>query len=166
MKKVFALGSMALTAAMICAAGEAIAQEAGIDHALAKRYFAEAKAISDKDNRALWSVPLCGPILFVDPDTRQGVANQADQEGKLVAVNGVFAGSVPEETGVANTATTWAGVEWTMVMWPVSQYKSPRMRLMLHECFHRVQKKIGPTPADSMNGHLDSLDGRIWLQLE
>jgi len=61
---------------------------------------------------------------------------------------------------------TWAGVEWTMVMWPPPQYKSPRMRLMLHECFHRVQKKVGLPPADSMNGHLDSLDGRIWLQME
>src|SRR5260370_8474632 len=53
-----------------------------------------------------------------------------------------------------------------MVMWPPPQYKSPRMRLMLHECFHRVQNKIGLPPADSMNGHLDSLDGRIWLQME
>lgn len=166
MKKVFALGSVALTVAMVCGAGEAMAQEAAIDHGLAKQYFAEAKAISDRDNGALWKVPLCGPLLFVDPDARQGVANQADQEGKLVAVDGVFAGKVPEEVGVANTATTWAGVEWTMVMWPLPQYKSPRARLMLHECFHRVQKKIGLTPVDSMNGHLDSLDGRIWLQME
>src|SRR2546429_7426343 len=45
--------------------------------------------------------------------------------------------------GRANTATKWAGVEWTMVMWPVPQYKQPRMRLMLHECFHRVQAEIG-----------------------
>jgi hypothetical protein len=166
MKKLFALGSIALSATMVCGSREAFAQEPLIDHTLAKQYFAEAKAISDKDNGALWSVPLCGPILFIDPGTRQGVANQADQEGKLDPVDGVFAGTVPAAVGVANTAATWAGVEWTMVMWPAPPYKSPRVRLMLHECFHRVQKRIGLTPGDSMNGHLDSLDGRIWLQME
>jgi hypothetical protein len=166
MKKFITLWSIALAATMVCGAGEACAQEPAIDRAQAKQYFAEAKAISDKDNGALWNVPLCGPILFVDAGTRQGVANQADQDGKLEPADGVFAGSVPAAQGVANTATTWAGVEWTMVMWPVPPYKSQRMRLMLHECFHRVQAKIGLTPVDSMNGHLDSLDGRIWLQME
>lgn len=166
MKKFFALGSIVLSVTMVCGSREAFAQEPPIDHALAKQYFGEAKAISDKDSGALWNVPLCGPILFVDPGTRQGVANQADQEGKLDSVDGVFAGTVPAAVGVANTAATWAGVEWTMVMWPVPQYKSPRVRLILHECFHRVQKKIGLAAGDSMNSHLDSLDGRIWLQME
>jgi len=40
------------------------------------------------------------------------------------------------------------------------------MRLVMHECFHRVQSQIGLNPADAQNGHLDSLAGRIWLQLE
>ena len=68
--------------------------------------------------------------------------------------------------GIANTATKWAGVQWTMVMWPLPQYKQPRMRLILHECFHRVQGQIGLPATDAQNGHLDSLDGRIWLQME
>src|SRR5258708_20229099 len=40
------------------------------------------------------------------------------------------------------------------------------MRLMPPECFQRVKKKVVFPPADSLNGHLDSLDGRIWLQME
>jgi hypothetical protein len=166
MKKLFALAGLALLAAAAFGPGNASAQEPAIDRALAKQYFAEAKSVSDKDNGALWGIPLCGPLLFVDPDTRDAVANQADLAGKLKPANGVFAGTAPPTLGVANTAVTWAGVQWTMVMWPPPQYKSPRMRLMLHECFHRVQEKIGLPPADSMNGHLDSLDGRIWLQME
>lgn len=142
------------------------AQTPPIDAAKARQYFAEARALSDSDNGALWKVPLCGPLLFVDYGTRYTVANQADAEGKLKPLDGVFAGTAPEELGVANTATKWAGIEWTMVMWPLQQYKQPRMRLMLHECFHRVQRQIGLQATDAQNGHLDSLGGRIWLQME
>jgi hypothetical protein len=143
-----------------------VAQTPPIDAAKARQYFTEAKALSDRDNGALWKVPLCGPLLLVDPQTRYAVANQADAEGKLKPLDGVFAGTAPEELGFANTATKWSGVEWTMVVWPLPTYKQPRMRLMLHECFHRVQSQIGLNPADAQNGHLDSLDGRIWLQME
>lgn len=142
------------------------AQEPAIDAAVARQYFAEARAASQKDNGAMWKVPLCGPLLFVDRQTRAAVANQADQEGKLKSSDGVFVGTVPVELGVANTATKWAGVEWTMVMWPLPQYKSRRVWLMLHECFHRVQDKIGLKATDAQNGHVDSLEGRIWLQME
>ncbi len=141
-------------------------QNPAIDAGLARQYFAEAKALSERDNGALWKVPLCGPLLFVDYDTRYAVANQTDAESRLKPFDGVFAGTAPPELGVANTATKWAGVEWTMVIWPLPEYKQPRMRLMMHECFHRVQSGIGLKFTDAQNGHLDSLEGRIWLQME
>ena len=143
-----------------------MAQVRPVDGGKARQYFAEAKALSDRDNGALWKVPLCGPLLFVDYDTHHAVANQADAQGKLKPLNGMFIGTAPEELGVANTAAKWAGVEWTMVMWPLPQYKQPRMRLMMHECFHRVQGQIGLPATHAQNGHLDSLNGRIWLQME
>src|SRR5258708_21613336 len=161
MNKFIVLRAAALSAALVLAAAPALPQEPAIDRALAKQYFAEAKSVSDKDNGALWGVPLCGPLLFVDPDTRDAVANQADLEGKLKPANGVFAGTASPTLGVANTAVTWAGVEWTMVMWRPPQYKSPRMRLMLHECLHRVQKRIGFPPAQPINSHLHLLHSRI-----
>jgi len=142
------------------------AQTPAKDTGKARQYFAEAKALSERDNGGLWKVPLCGPLLFVDYGTRYAIANQVDAEGTLKPLDGVYVGTAPPELGVANTATKWAGVEWTMVMWPLPQYKQPRMRLMLHECFHRVQAGIGLKPADAQNGHLDSLEGRIWLQIE
>ncbi len=158
--------SLLLSVFMTLAAMSSEAQTPPIDASKARQYFAEAKALSDRDKGALWKVPLCGPLLFVDYGTRYAVANQADTEGKLKPLDGVFVGTAPEELGVANTATKWAGVEWTMVMWPLPQYKQTRMRLTMHECFHRVQSQIGLNPADVQNGHLDSLDGRIWLQME
>jgi len=158
--------SLLLGVFMTLAAMSSVAQTPPIDLGKAQQYFAEAKALSDKDNGGLWRVRLCGPLLFVDPQTRYAVANQPDAEGKLKPLDGVFAGTAPEELGFANTATKWAGVEWTMVVWPLPIYKQPRMRLVLHECFHRVQSQIGLNPADVQNGQLDSLGGRIWLQME
>jgi hypothetical protein len=158
--------SLLLSMIPMLSAVPAGAQSPAIDVGKARQYFAEAKTVSGRDNGGLWKVPLCGPLLFVDYGTRYAVANQADAEGKLKPTDGVFAGTAPLELGVANTATKWAGVEWTMVMWPLPLYKQPRVRLMLHECFHRVQTQIGLKATDAQNGHLDSLEGRIWLQME
>jgi hypothetical protein len=162
----FVRASLLLSVVAALTAAGTGAQASSIDTAETRQYFAEAKALCDYDNGALWKVELCGPLLFVDPGTRSAVANQADAEGKLKPLDGVFAGTAPPEVGVANTATKWAGVEWTMVMWPLPIYKQPRLRLVMHECFHRVQASIGLPPTDAQNGHLDSLAGRIWLQME
>jgi hypothetical protein len=161
-----ARNSLLLASVMMLGAFREGAQNSAIDAGLARQYFAEAKAISDRDHGGLWKVPLCGPLLFVDPRTRYAVGNQADAEGKLKPLDGVFVGTAPAELGVANTATKWAGVEWTMVIWPLPQYKQPRLRLVLHECFHRAQPQISLRATDAQNGHLDSLEGRIWLQME
>jgi len=83
-----------------------------------------------------------------------------------VAQDGVFVGKLPKEMSPANTAIDWAGVHWTMVMWPVSELRQPRERLLLHECFHRLQKTLGLPARDAVNAHLDDLNGRIWIQME
>jgi len=147
-------------------AGSLACQEQGIDSALAAQYFQEAQAICAKDNAALWGVSLCGPLLFVDPQTRMVVANQSDAEGQLSNKSNVFVGKLPAEVGIANTATRWAGVKWTMVMWPLPAAERARARLLLHELYHRIQDDIGLPAANPSNNHLDGMEGRLWLQLE
>lgn len=147
--------------------GQGWAQQKSIDLRQASQYFAEMKAASGRDSGHLWGHPLYGPMLFVDPDTRFGVANQWDGEGKLSPQGDVFIGRVPPDLGVANTALNWAGVTWTLVMWPLPEHRRDRVRLMAHECFHRVQPQLGIQPAgDVLNSQLDTRDGRTWLQLE
>lgn len=141
-------------------------QVQGIDPALAAQYFQEAQAICAKDNAALWGVSLCGPLLFADPQTRTVVASQSDAEGQLARQGSVFVGKLPAEVGIANTATRWAGVKWTMVMWPLPTAERARARLLLHELYHRIQDDIGLPAANPSNNHLDALEGRLWLQLE
>src|SRR5215211_1789470 len=144
----------------------ATAQSSSIDSKLAAQYFQQLKQTSDRDGGRTWGVALHGPIMFVDPRSGNVVANQADLEHKLVAQDGVFVGTLPREINPANTAFDWAGVHWTMLMWPVSEFRQPRERLLLHECFHRLQEKLGLPARDAVNSHLDTLNGRIWIQME
>jgi hypothetical protein len=37
---------------------------------------------------------------------------------------------------------------------------------MLHGLFHRIQPELGLTTNDGFNEHLDTLEGRVWIQLE
>jgi hypothetical protein len=144
----------------------AVAQQA-IDPVRAAQYFAEAKAASDRDAGTLWGVRLYGPMMFADPQSRTVVANQPDADGKLKREGDLWTGTLPPSEGIANTATNWAGVHWTMIMWgALGQFRQDRVRLMMHECFHRVQDELGLPARDSVNNHLDTMEGRIWLQME
>jgi len=141
-------------------------QDTPINVALAGKYFREAESASSRDGGRLWGVALYGPMLFVDPNTRFVVANQVDKNGALRREGEVFGGKLPEEVGIANTAVTWSGVQWTMVVWPVPEERQARVRLMTHELFHRVQNGINLPASDVVNRQLDQRDGRIWLRLE
>jgi hypothetical protein len=53
-----------------------------------------------------------------------------------------------------------------MIIWPLPSDKALRDQLMVHELFHRVQDKIGLPVSDPLNAHLNTLEGRVWLELE
>jgi len=118
------------------------------------------------DGGSLWGRELLGPMLFVDPRTRALVANQPDEAGLLVERDGLFVGTLPPGVGVANTALEWAGVRWTMVMWPLPPERYARVTLLLHEAFHRVQPTLPHAGGSGLATHLDQEEGRVWLRLE
>jgi hypothetical protein len=105
-------------------------------------------------------------MLFVDRKTRTVVANQADKEGFLTKNGDIFVGELPAKINIANTATDWAGMKWTMIVFPLPEDKYRRANLMAHELWHRIQNEIGFPSSGAANNHLDSRDGRVWLQLE
>jgi hypothetical protein len=144
----------------------ASAQEPSIDLAEAERAFESAKIASDLDAGRLWGVEMYGPIFLVDPASGSVAADRADPEGELTARDGVWTGTLPESISPANTAIEWAGLEWTMVLWPPPTIPHARNRLLLHEMFHRVQDEIGLPANNPLNAHLDTRDGRIWMRLE
>jgi hypothetical protein len=138
-----------------------------IDVEKAAVYFDEARVLAERDAGRLWGVELAGPMMFADPVTREVVANMADAEGRLESRGaGVFTGVLPTTVGIANAATEWAGLRWTMVMWPLPKSTSSRGVLMMHESFHRIQPNLGHETRNTDNGHLATRDGRLWLRLE
>jgi hypothetical protein len=144
----------------------AAAAHPNVDAERAARYFEEAQAISRQDDGRLWGIPIYGAMILVDPETHDAVANQADTEGRLARSGKVFVGKLPPDVIVANTAMDWGGVRWTMIAWPLPEDPDRRARLMMHECFHRIQANLGMKAASPANAHLESRDGRVWLLLE
>ncbi|HQR07199.1 MAG TPA: hypothetical protein PLN21_10275 [Gemmatales bacterium] len=138
----------------------------GIDKALAARYFAEAQNLWKNDAGQMWGKALDGAMLFVDPKTREVVANQADAEGLLKVEGNVFTGKLPASIGIANYARTWAGVKWVIIIWPLPEDRAARSVLMMHESWHRIQNDVGLPAASPNLNHLDQMNARYWLQLE
>jgi len=143
----------------------ACAREAECSSAAAD-YLREAEVVCRADDGALWGVSLCGPVLLVDPATRAVFANQPDRENQLHAEAGVFTGKLPENINIANTAADWAGVKWTMIMLPLPEERDRRAALFAHEMWHRIQDRLALSASAATNNHLDTRDGRFWLQLE
>ena len=110
---------VALLAILPLVQNRALAQNSPIETALASQYFQEAQALCNRDNGKLWGVSLCAPMFFVDRKTRTVVANQADKEGNLTKNGNIFVGQLPANVNIANTATEWAGVKWTMIIFPL-----------------------------------------------
>jgi hypothetical protein len=137
-----------------------------IDLALAAKYFREARTLADRDGGKLWGKSLAGPMLFVDPASRFVAANQADAEGKLKPEGSVFVGTLPAGTPLANTAVRWAGTHWSMLLWPPPTDAAERTTMLMHESWHRIQADLGLPLTDPLNAHLDTLEGRYWMQLE
>jgi hypothetical protein len=140
---------------------------AQIDPGTARQYFDDVQQILEADGGSLWGKPLGGPILFVDPATRAIVASSPDQGGLLERQGEVFTGSYPADRPLANTAVDWSGTRWAMIaVLSPEATREARNVLLIHELWHRVQDELGFPLTNPANDHLESVDGRIWLQLE
>jgi hypothetical protein len=116
--------------------------------------FDELRAMCARDAGRMWGVSICGPTMIVDRQTRAVIANEPAPA------------TLPKEIGIANTAVDWNGKRWTMIAGPLPEDAFARKMLLAHESFHRVQQKLGFPVSGPSNAHLDSVDGRYWLQLE
>ncbi|HEX6172079.1 MAG TPA: hypothetical protein VFZ33_20490 [Chitinophagaceae bacterium] len=117
-------------------------------------------------NNELWGLDLYAPILFVDPNTRIAYGNDTDVDGILKRSKKLYKGELPKSINIANTALTWGGKRWAMIMLPLPKDKHERLNLVTHELFHQVQPQLNFNLTNADNNHLDKKDGRIYLRLE
>ncbi|HEX6053236.1 MAG TPA: hypothetical protein VFZ21_28405, partial [Gemmatimonadaceae bacterium] len=130
---------------------------AQIDRDRATAYFREAADLCAREAGHLLGVSLCGPMVFADPRTREIVANEPTPSAPR-----------PAALGFANAALRWGDKRWSVYVWQYIPADDARARktLLMHELVHRIQPDIGLFLRDSSNDHLDTVDGRYWLQLE
>ena len=128
-------------------------------------YFNEIKVEANK-HQQIWATDLYGPILLVNPNTRQLFANFSDTAGILKQIGEIYSGILPNEINIANTAINWNGRRWAMIMLPLPVNKQDRLNLLAHELFHVSQPSLGFKLFNTENNHLDQKDGRIYLRLE
>ena len=137
------------------------------DAAHANSFFEEARRVSEKDGGKLWGQTLYGPILFVDQQTRAVIANQQDPQGRLHRQGDVYEGKLTDDVAPSDSPTEWSGTRWTMLVWQlVPDDRLTREKQFAHEMFHRIQPALHLSAPDKLNLHLDTLEGRVWLQLE
>ncbi|GAB4517675.1 MAG: hypothetical protein Tsb004_28040 [Allomuricauda sp.] len=132
-------------------------------------YFEEHKKLALEDGGKLWGISLYGPLLFIDQNTRQVYANQPSSLLGLQWEHGVYTGKLPDSIPMANTAMSFDGTYWTMMLLPLPENSSRRRALMMHESFHSVQPTLGfdfsKIDFYSCN-HLNEKKGRVYLKLE
>lgn len=128
-------------------------------------YFKEIEKATKKHIK-LWDKQLYENILLVDPKTRQVYGNTPDSANILTLQQGVYSGKLPENINIANTAVSWSGKHWAMIMLPLPTNKQARVNLLAHELFHSLQSKLGFQQFNKESNHLDQKDGRIYLRLE
>ena len=152
----FARGQVGLAVILVTAAVARGEQAGGVDQRKAEEYFAEARAICERDNGRLWGVSLCGPMVIVDAATATIATNQPAPSAPR-----------PPALGFANAAMAWGGTRWSTFVWAlIPPDPHTRARLWMHESFHRVQPQLGLLVQDGQNEHLDTVSGRYWMQLE
>jgi hypothetical protein len=135
---------------------------------LVKSYFNELDSLCTLDNGDLWGLNLFGATMVIFQESRLIIANEPDNDGELTPKNGLYIGKLADNINIANTSFEWNGKSWTMVNWDAlsENDKYSRDKLLIHESWHRNQKKIGIKPVMTENTHLDQLQGGLLLKLE
>jgi hypothetical protein len=78
-------------------------------------------------------------------------------------------GPPPRFPGSADGPVNWGGLRWfSFPLYMLAGDADVRRQNMLHGLFHRIQPELGIMEgnSDGFNEHLDTLEGRVWMQLE
>jgi len=158
------LSRLALTGAAFMTLAPAHA--GAIDPKAAQAAFAERQMFCDRDDGKLWGKQICGPLFFVDPDTRDIVANRNTPDGALTKDGGVFTGKLDRSVLISSTTTEWKGVRWSMILWPLPDDAAMRKTELVHEAWHVIQESLGFPTRSPVEAALGTPFGRTTMRME
>ena len=145
------------TLPLLALLGAATVAEAQVQPKVAQRWFEEVTKLCERDAGRLWGVSLCGPMVIYDQATGTRATSQPEPEGP-----------VPRLPAYVDGPVTWGGVRW--FAWALSMLPQKdadeRQQILIHGLFHRIQPELGLITENGANEHLDTLEGRFWMQLE
>jgi hypothetical protein len=147
------LGALVLLALL----GAAPSAGAQVQPDVARRYFDEVTRLCERDAGRLWGVSLCGPMVIFDLASGTRATSQPEPDG-----------APPRFPAYADGPVSWGGERWfAFPLHMLAQTDADaRRQNMLHGLFHRIQPELGLVTENGANEHLDTLEGRVWLQLE
>jgi hypothetical protein len=143
---------------LVALLGAATAAEAQVTPELAQRYFEEAQKLCERDAGRLWGISLCGPLVIYDPASGTRATNQPEPEGPA-----------PRFSAFADGPVEWGGLRWFAIpLYILPEDAEKRQQSWGHPQFHRIQHQLAfmATASDGSNEHLDTLEGRYFMQLE
>ncbi len=134
--------------------------------AKAEKCLNQVKELLDHDNGNLWGKHLYGAIIFIFPDSKIIVANENDESNSFSKSNDLYYYPLSPDLGYANTSATYRGKKWSTIIWDDNIDSLTRNKIVIHECWHRVQDELGIIAFTSNNTHLDTKEGRVLLKYE
>lgn len=139
-----------------------------IPKAQAERVFEQARALCHSDHGRLWGVSLCGNLMYVDPNTREAIANHAVPGA--VRDGDSYRFTLPASVPISVAPLEYDGVRWAQMIWPLPASADERAVELMHESFHRIQPKLGfngyRDTGVAGNAYLDVKSGRVWFRGE
>ncbi len=153
-------------ALVVLAVGAGAGEGQGVDTAAALGALRDASAACRADGGRSWGRSLCGPIALMDRSSRLVLATDTVAGRAFLPYGGAFVAVAPGDVPLANTSFRWGERSWALVLLPLPRNRFDRVRLLLHESFHREQAALGLAPGDRLSPHLDEREGRVWLRME
>jgi hypothetical protein len=142
------------------------AQYVDSDREFIEKTFFEIEQIVKSDNGQLWGINLNLPIMTIDQNTKEIIANKPDKQNLLKKKGNYYVGYYPKDKPIANSITEFGGTMYAYVGYPFPFPKTYLKAQLIHEMFHLVQDTLNLKTPEYNNQHMTAVDSRIFLQLE
>jgi hypothetical protein len=124
----------------------------------------------DHDNGALWGIPLHAPVVLVDNETRDVIANRPDLDGVLQKHGTIYYGILPDDIVLYDIAsiTDFIGEQWILMPWAYITHmdENSQIQTLVHYAFHWHQSSFLGDMTRPAITHMNEEAARVSIRLE